>query len=194
MGNFLQWLRFCVPKAARGTCSIPDQGTKSLHFTLHESKKKKRSLKWNWFWTWNKHMYREGPVGPEDGLESLQGECDNATEGLTHVASRVARNQTHDLGFICSIVFQSLALTEPEEWSNVTGRWFTDAWTGMPHSDIWIEGLTAHLRIYLPLALLRCYFLFCFVFFQTTLNYTQTSVICTKEIKLWNRSSNSPSS
>lgn len=60
-------------------------------------------------------MYREAPVGPEGGLESLQGACDNATEGLTHVASRVARNQTHDLGFICSVVFQSLSLTEPEE-------------------------------------------------------------------------------
>ena len=50
-------------------------------------------------------MCGEAPVGPGGGLESLQGGCDNATEGPVHGASRVHRNHTHDLAFICSIVF-----------------------------------------------------------------------------------------
>ena len=56
--------------------------------------------------------------------------------------------------------------------ATVTGGWFTDVRTGMPHSDPWIEGLTAHLQIYLPLALLECYFFFFFIkLHSTTLKY-----------------------
>lgn len=45
-------------------------------------------------------------------------------------ASWVHRNQTHDLGSICGIIFfQSPAPTEP-------GRRFTDTWTVTPHSDV----------------------------------------------------------